>query len=83
MQDENSPTNSEIMMRLNEIKTDVRDVKQRLFGNGTPGLIRKVDRHDVQIQQWQKLISVVVGALVVILAGSTVTAAVWVIRAMG
>lgn len=83
MSDDQSPTNNELMMRLDEIRGDVRDMKHRLFGNGAPGLIRTVDRHGAVIAQWQRMFGIIVGAFIVLMAGGIVSAGVWVVRAMG
>jgi len=76
------PSNAELMAHLENIGNDTKDIKNRLFGNGAPGLIRTVDRHDrwIRFQQW------VTGVFLVLISGVIVTgvvsAGMWIVKAM-
>ncbi len=72
----------EISQKLDRLLDEVHDIKSRLYGNGQPGLIRTVDRHEQWFRSRLWFERAVIGAFIAVVVPTLLFGFVYVYHVM-
>ena len=71
--DERRQDYPDILSKIAEVNTDVKDIKKLLLGNGKVGLIEKVRSHDGYISSQKRYAGIAMSAFIVGIIGVVIT----------